>query len=132
MPVDDRIARLNCQILRELGLLGEVIIRPHIPDALVTFVAVELASNLRTATVFFSVYGGDSAKRRAMELMKRKRVALQEGIARKVPMKYTPVLHFRLDETAERADRVLTILNQLNLPQEEDAKHPREENHQPG
>ncbi|MGN0866091.1 MAG: ribosome-binding factor A [Oligosphaeraceae bacterium] len=121
MPAEDRIARLNCQILRELGLLGEVILRPHISDALVTFTGVELASNLRTATVYFSVYGGAAAKVRAGELLKRKRVALQEGIARKVPMKYTPVLHFRLDETAERADRVLSILNELNLPQGEDA-----------
>ncbi len=120
MPAEDRIARLNCQILRELGLLGEVILRPHVSDALVTFTGVKLASNLRTATVYFSVYGGAAAKVRAAELLKRKRVALQEGIARKVPMKYTPVLHFRLDETAERADRVLSILNELNLPQEEE------------
>ena len=125
MPAEDRIARLNCQILRELGLLGEVILRPHITDALVTFTGVELASNLRTATVYFSVYGGAAAKVRAADLLKRKRVALQEGIARKVPMKYTPVLHFRLDETAERADRVLPILNELNLPsQEETAPSP--------
>lgn len=120
MGAEDRISRLNSQMLRELGMLGESLIRPDIPDALVTFVGVDLASNLRTANVFVSVYGSASAKRRAMELLQRRRVQLQDGIARKMVMKYTPVLHFRLDETAEKAQRVMSILQELDLPREED------------
>ncbi len=99
-------------------MLGESLIRPDIPDALVTFVGVELASNLRTANVFVSVYGSAAAKRRALELLQRRRVQLQDGIARKMVMKYTPVLHFKLDETAEKAQRVMSILQELDLPQE--------------
>ncbi len=120
MGAEDRISRLNSQMLRELGMLGESLIRPDIPDALVTFVGVDLASNLRTANVFVSVYGSASAKRRALELLQRRRVQLQDGIARKMVMKYTPVLHFRLDETAEKAQRVMSILQELDLPREED------------
>lgn len=114
----DRIERLNAQLLKELGLLGEAHIRPDIPDALVTFTGVELASNLRTANVFVSVYGSEDAKRRAMDLVQKKRPILQSGIARKITMKYTPVLNFKLDETAERAQRVMAILQDLNLPEE--------------
>lgn len=119
MAAEDRIARLNTQLLRELGLLGEVYIRPSIPDALVTFTGVELASNLRTANVYVSVYGGAAAKQRAMDLVQSKRSVLQSGIARKVLMKYTPVLHFVLDETAEHAERVMAILKDLNLPEDD-------------
>ena len=115
----DRIERLNAQLLKELGLLGEAHIRPDIPDALVTFTGVELASNLRTASVFVSVYGSATAKRRALELLQRKRPILQDGIARKVTMKYTPILNFKLDETAERAQRVMAILQDLNLPDDQ-------------
>lgn len=114
----DRIERLNAQLLKELGLLGEAHIRPDIPDALVTFTGVELASNLRTANVFVSVYGSESAKRRAMELVQQKRPIFQSGIARKITMKYTPVLNFKLDDTAERAQRVMAILQDLDLPEE--------------
>ena len=120
----DRIERLNAQLLKELGLLGEVHIRPDIPDALVTFTGVELASNLRTASVFVSVYGSPAAKRRAMELLQRKRPVLQDGIARKVTMKYTPILNFKLDETAERAQRVMAILQDLNLPDDQPPTSP--------
>ncbi len=119
MGAEDRISRLNSQMLRELGMLGESLVRPDIPDALVTFVGVELASNLRTANVFVSVYGSASAKRRALEVLQRRRVQLQDGIARKMVMKYTPVLHFRLDETAEKAQRVMSILQELELPGED-------------
>lgn len=119
MAAEDRIARLNTQLLRELGLLGESLIRPDIPDALVTFTGVDLASNLRTANVYVSVYGSADAKKRAMELVQRKRPLLQDGIARKVTMKYTPVLYFRLDETAEKAQRVMAILQDLDLPDDQ-------------
>ena len=91
MPAESRITRLNAQLLKELAQLGEVHIRPDIPDALVTFTGVELSSNLRTARVFVSVYGGGEAKRRALALLQRKRPVLQQGIARKILMKYTPV-----------------------------------------
>ena len=121
MPAESRITRLNAQLLKELAQLGEVHIRPDIPDALVTFTGVELSSNLRTARVFVSVYGGEDAKRRALALLQRKRPVLQQGIARKILMKYTPVLHFPLDETAERAERVMSILQDLNLPEEDGA-----------
>lgn len=99
-------------------MLGEAHIRHDIPDALVTFTGVELASNLRTATVYVSVYGSESAKRRAMELVNQKRPILQSGIARKITMKYTPILNFKLDETAERAQRVMAILQDLDLPED--------------
>ncbi len=121
MPAESRITRLNAQLLKELAQLGEVHIRPDIPDAFVTFTGVELSSNLRTARVFVSVYGGEDAKRRALALLQRKRPVLQQGIARKILMKYTPVLHFTLDETAERAERVMSILQDLNLPEEDGA-----------
>ena len=117
MPVD-RITRLNAQIQKELSILCESLVRPAIPDALVTITGVEIASTLRTANVFVSVYGGKGARERALEVLARKRAALQSALARKIILKYTPVLNFKLDETAARADRVMTILRELNLPDE--------------
>jgi len=50
-----------------------------------------------------------------LALLERKRPLIQAELAKKVILKYTPRLHFKLDETAENADRVMHILNELNL-----------------
>ena len=114
----NRIQRLNVLLQRELGEIFEVYIRPQVPGALVTVTGVEVAPNLRNANVFVSVYGAKGAPAKAMEALQRKRHLIQADVARRVIMKYTPVLNFKLDDTAERADRVEKILQELNLPEE--------------
>ncbi|MBQ4480740.1 MAG: 30S ribosome-binding factor RbfA [Victivallales bacterium] len=123
----DRITRLNAQLQRELGLLCESHIRPAMPGVLITVTGVELASNLRNANVFVSIYGAPGDDRRALEFLKSKRHLLQAGLARQVIMKYTPVLNFKLDGTAARADRVMNILKELDLPDDEPPATPVED-----
>lgn len=115
----DRITKLNAQMQKELGGLVETLVRPEVPGVLVTVTGVEIASTLRSANVYVSVYGGGkNAPQRVLDLLHRKRALLQSDMARKIILKYTPVLTFRLDGTAERADRVMSILRDLHLPEE--------------
>ena len=115
MPID-RITRLNALLQKEISLLVETFVRPEVPGALVTVTGVEIASTLRNANVFVSIYGAPGAKTHAMEVLNHKRYLIQENLNHKIILKYTPVLNFKLDETAERADRVMTILKELDLP----------------
>jgi ribosome-binding factor A len=117
----DRLTRLNAQLQRELGILCESHIRPVMPGVLITVTGVEIASNLRNANVFVSVYGAPGDDQRALALLRSQRHLLQAGLAQKVIMKYTPVLNFKLDGTAARADRVMNILKELNLPDDAEA-----------
>ena len=94
-------------------------IRPAMPGVLITVTGVELASNLRNANVFVSVYGPAGCEQRVLELMRTQRHILQSELSRQVIMKYTPVLNFKLDGTAARADRVMNILKELDLPDDE-------------
>lgn len=114
----DRITRLNAQMQKELGALVESLVRPEVPGALVTITGVEIASTLRSANVYVSVYGGGAgAHERVLEVLHKKRALIQSDMARKIVLKYTPVLNFKLDDTAERADRVMSILKELNIPE---------------
>ena len=115
----DRISRLNAQLQRQLSLLCERHILPALPGVLVTITGVELASNLRNANVFVSVYGPGNPAPKALELLHSRRPILQAELARQVVMKYTPVLNVKLDGTAERAERVMAILQELNLPEDD-------------
>ena len=120
----DRITRLNALLTRELGQLMEVYVSPALPNAIITITDVKVAPNLRDALVFFSVYGGDAQDlpEKTLELLLTKRVQLQKALASKVVLKYTPVLRFKYDDTPARADRVMEILAELEIPDHDDAQ----------
>ena len=114
----DRITRVNELLFRELGTVLTVELGQELPY-MVTVTGVECSPNLRDATVYVSIYGSQANRgkmiRDALKLLEKRRAAIQAAVARKVILKYTPVLHFRTDDTAERADRVEAILRELNL-----------------
>ena len=114
----DRITRVNELLFRELGCVLTVELGQELPY-MVTVTGVECSPNLRDATVYVSIYGPQKNRekiiRDALKLLEKRRAAIQAAVARKVILKYTPVLHFRNDDTAERADRVESILRELNL-----------------
>lgn len=110
----DRLTRVNELLLRELGNIFTQVVSPAVPY-LVTVTGVKTAIDLRDATVFVSIYGKPDHKENALLFLDKKRALIQSELAHKVVLKYTPRLHFKLDETAENADRVMHILNELNL-----------------
>lgn len=108
----DRLKRVNELLRRELGQVFEMLVSPEC-KTLVTVTDARIAPDLREASVFVSVYGDEAAGRAVLSLLAKKRPAIQHALAQKVILKYTPKLHFRLDQTAAKADRVMTILEKL-------------------
>ncbi len=74
---------------------------------------VGVAPNLHTATVFIGVLGGEAQKKRAMEALEQNRKRIQGLLGQAVVLKYTPQLRFVLDDSVERGNRVLRILDEL-------------------
>jgi ribosome-binding factor A len=115
MAVSKRMVRVDELLRRELGVLCEKLVAPQI-TGVVTVTKVECAPDLREAMVFVSVLGSPEAQAQAMRLMHGVRRELQQELAHRVILKYTPRLRFRQDRTGEQADRVLTLLDGLHLP----------------
>ena len=108
---------LRLQRVRELlkREIGEVIRRllPVDEVGLINVNDVDVAPNLHNATVFIGVLGGDAQKKRAMEALEQSRKRIQGYLGRAVVLKYTPHLRFVLDESVERGNRILRILDEL-------------------
>jgi ribosome-binding factor A len=47
------------------------------------------------------------------------RAQLQHDLSRRVVLKFTPHLHFKLDSASERGDRVLNLMSELEIPADE-------------
>ena len=77
---------------------------------------VDITPDLKQAHVFISVIGTPEEQRAAMAQLHDSRIGLQQVLSKRVVLKYTPHLHFKLDDAIERGDRVLNILEELEIP----------------
>jgi len=108
----DRMTRVNELILRELGGLFERDIAPYV-ESLVTVTRVRTTPDLRQARVYVSVMGREEERPEVDRLLRWRRVEFQAHINRRLRLKYTPVLDFVFDESMAEADRILSLLDEL-------------------
>jgi ribosome-binding factor A len=96
--------------------IGEVIRRefPVESTGLVTVNDVEPAGDLKSASVFISIFGGTDQQKRGLELLSQNRSRIQGLVAKSVVLKYTPTLRFVIDESVTRGNRVLQIIEELD------------------
>lgn len=108
---------LRFERVRELlkRQIGEIVRRefPSTETGLISVSDLQLAGDLKSATVFVGVLGSPAQQQRAVESLERERVRIQDLVGRAVVLKHTPRLRFELDHSVERGDRVLAILEDL-------------------
>jgi ribosome-binding factor A len=95
--------------------IGEAI-RREVPvgDAgLISVNDVDLSGDLRNARVFISVLGNVEQQRTGLGLLQKNRARIQGLVAKEVILKYTPHLRFVVDDSVERGNRVLRIIEEL-------------------
>ena len=101
---------------------------------LVSVRAVDITADLKNAHVFISAIGTKWQKEQALQQLQEQRKHLQHELARRIILKYTPLLHFQLDESIERGTRVLSLLEEIEptLPPDEPEPADDETNKTPG
>ena len=108
-----RLERVCEVIKRELGM---IIVRDlDFGGVLVTVSAVDITPDLKQAHVFVSALGKAHEQRHAVEKLDLNRVVLQSELAKRVSLKHTPHLYFKLDASLERGTRILSIMDELGL-----------------
>jgi ribosome-binding factor A len=114
-----RLERVNEVVKRELS---ELISRElnFGSEVLVTIPAVDISPDLKNCTVYVSVIGVNYQKSDVIAELEEHRKALQRELSKRVVLKYTPHLHFKLDNSIERGNRVLEIIQDLDEPPREE------------
>jgi ribosome-binding factor A len=106
------------EILRRELAISEV--------GLVTVTEVGVANDLHSAVVYIGVIGTDAQKKQAVQTLQKDRKRIQGLVGRSVILKYTPTLKFVFDESIERGNRVLEILNELEKTSPPDETPPED------
>jgi ribosome-binding factor A len=107
-----RIQRVRELLKREIGET----IRRELPvgDAgLITVNDVEVAGDLKSASVYVSILGNPDQQKRGFNLLEVHRKRIQGLVGRAVVLKFTPTLKFVLDDSIERGNRILAIIEEL-------------------
>jgi ribosome-binding factor A len=80
---------------------------------LITVNDVDCAGDLKSATVFVSIFGNAEQQKRGIARLTESRARIQDLTAKAVVLKYTPVLKFTADDSINRGNRVMAILEEL-------------------
>ncbi len=109
-----RLVRVNELLKREIA---EDVHRnfslSNFDTAAVTITRVECAADLRDANVFVSIFGHENDRDRMIAYLNRHRQEVVRMMIKRVKLKYTPRLHFILDESIEGGDRILSMLAEM-------------------
>ncbi|MBX7210846.1 MAG: 30S ribosome-binding factor RbfA [Verrucomicrobiaceae bacterium] len=107
-----RVERVSELIRRELGAILERDFR--FENVLVTIHDVSPTPDFKQAFVYLGVIGKEHEKDMVLRKLNAGRPAIQRDLYKRVKLRNSPSLVFRVDDSIERGTRVLDIIN--NLP----------------
>lgn len=113
-----RMERVNGLLREEIaGLLASQVNDPRL-KGLITVTQVRTASDLRSARVYVSVMGNDAIRQEALEGIQSSASYLRRELRNRVSLRYVPFMTFVLDDAMVEADRLMKIIDDLDVPGE--------------
>jgi ribosome-binding factor A len=114
-----RARRLGEQIQRELPEL----LRRDVKDERignVTITAVSVTGDLRTAKVYYLVFGKPGADPQVQRGLESAAGFLRNALSRSLMIRHTPTLSFELDTSIEHGVRLTQLIDSVNKPAPQD------------
>ena len=96
-------------------LLRESFFEGPLADSPITVTEVRMSADLRNATVFVLPFAKNTDSEEVMKDLSLIATRFQGPLGRKLGLKYTPKLHFQIDDTVDHADRIDELLRRTNV-----------------
>ena len=110
-----RVARVASLIKREVSqMLFNGIKDDRVGAGMVSITDVEVAGDLQHAKIFVSIYGTPEAKSETMEGLKSSTAFVRRELGHRIRLRRTPEIIFVEDNSLERGDKMLNLLNQIS------------------
>ncbi len=112
-----RMARLNEQLRADVAeLIAREMKDPRLAG-LVSVTAAEMSPDLRHARVFISVLGSDEDRKKTLQAIRSAAGFLRTQLASRMTTKRAPELHFAMDASIERGQRIMNLLHEIESNQ---------------
>jgi ribosome-binding factor A len=79
----------------------------------VTVTDVDVADDIRNATVYVSVYGSDADKQNSLKGLRSAAPFIRSELGKRMRLRYLPELLFRFDATVERGAHIMELLHEI-------------------
>ena len=113
-----RVGELIRRALSEILMQG-IIHDPDLNRISVTVSEVTASPDLKIATAYVCPLGGQGGED-LIALLAKNKSEIRRSISRKLTLKYTPDLRFRIDETFDRMDETRRLFSQENIKRDLD------------
>jgi ribosome-binding factor A len=111
--VSHRIEQVNKLLRRELSDLLQRQVKDPRLDTFVAVTEVDTSTDLRHAKVFVSHLGSEAEKEEILKVLGAASGFLRKELAQNLKMRRIPELSFCWDNSLERGDRVLRLIDQV-------------------
>ncbi len=110
-----RIERVNSLIRQEISeLLQQEVKDPRLDHTFVTVTEVTTSSDLKYSKVFVSSISTEEEKRNVLSALASASSFLRRELSRRLKLRYTPELVFQWDNSLERGDHVLKLIDEVS------------------
>ena len=113
-----RVGELIRRALSEILMQG-IIHDPDLNRISVTVSEVTASPDLKIATAYVCPLGGQGGED-LIALLAKNKSEIRRSISKKLTLKYTPDLRFRIDETFDRMDETRRLFSQENVKRDLD------------
>jgi ribosome-binding factor A len=109
-----RMERVNTLMQLEISELIQRELRDPRLDEFVSVTEVSVSPDLRFARVYVSCMGGQQKETQIIGALDSASGFLRSELAKKVRLRRMPELHFQWDNSIERGDRILRLIDEMS------------------
>jgi ribosome-binding factor A len=115
-----RLERFNSLLREEISEILQRQLKDPRLGSMVSVTAVEVSADLHYAKVLVSTLGNTAEKAETLAALKSAAGFIRRELMDRIKARHIPDLDFRIDETIEKADRVLRMIDHIS---EEKSSH---------
>lgn len=79
-----------------------------------TVTDVHMSADLKIAKVYVSILGNKDVSERTLKLLEEQKPNIRHIVGSHVRLKFTPEIHFFLDDTMDRVERIENLIKQIH------------------
>lgn len=108
-----RIERVNTLIRREISELIQQELKDPRLDEFIAVTEVDTSPDLKYAKIYISTLSGQQEEQKILGILNSAAGFLRTALAKTINLRYTPELHFHWDNSMERGDKILRLIDEV-------------------
>jgi ribosome-binding factor A len=87
---------------------------------MVTITDVTVSKDLRHAHIYYTMYGSEEEMGRSATGLQKATKFIQSQLGRRIRLRYTPIIDFRIDQSFEYGSKIDKILDEIRTSAQDD------------